>query len=196
MRRFAKEICGIDGWVDDLGPQEEASGGSVECQDIAQAAPQRVAENRGAFGVLGPSTRDQCIEPPGAGQQCGDQALAENGGMEVGAPPEVLASIAPKSVSAPIAMELAKSLSGIPSLAAVLVILTGVTGAIIVTPLMNALGTKNYAARGFAVGVASHGIGTARALQVNDMAGAFAGIAMALNGAFTAILLTGFLLLR
>ena len=61
---------------------------------------------------------------------------------------------------------------------------------------MNALGIKNYAARGFAVGVASHGIGTARALQVNDMAGAFAGIAMALNGAFTALLLTGFLLLR
>ena len=112
-----------------------------------------------------------------------------------GAPGEVLASIAPKSVSAPIAMELAKSLGGVPSLAAVLVILTGITGAIVVTPLMNALGIKNYAARGFAVGVASHGIGTARALQVNDMAGAFAGIAMALNGAFTALLLTGFLLL-
>jgi len=113
-----------------------------------------------------------------------------------GAPAEVLASIAPKSVSAPIAMELAKSLGGIPSLAAVLVILTGVTGAIIVTPLMNALGTRNYAARGFAVGIASHGIGTARALQVNDTAGAFAGIAMALNGAFTALLLAGFVLLR
>lgn len=113
-----------------------------------------------------------------------------------GAPPEVLASIAPKSVSAPIAMDLAKNLGGLPSLAAVLVILTGITGAIIVTPLMNLLGITNFAARGFAVGVASHGIGTARALQVNQTAGAFSGIGMALNGAFTALLLLGFQLLR
>ncbi len=105
-----------------------------------------------------------------------------------GAPETVLASIAPKSTSAPIAMELAKSLGGIPSLAAVLVILTGITGAVIVTPLMNALRIKNYAARGFAVGVASHGIGTARAFQVSDVAGAFAGIAMAMNGALTSII--------
>lgn len=112
-----------------------------------------------------------------------------------GAPAEVLASIAPKSVSAPIAMELAKSLGGVPSLAAVLVILTGITGAVIVTPLMNAMGIRNYAARGFAVGLASHGIGTARALQVSDVAGAFSGIAMALNGAFTALLIVGIQLL-
>lgn len=112
-----------------------------------------------------------------------------------GAPQEVLASLAPKSVSAPIAMELAKGLGGIPSLAAVLVILTGITGAVIVTPLMNALRITNYPARGFAVGVASHGIGTARALQVSEVAGAFSGIAMALNGAFTALLIVGFKML-
>ncbi|KKB10249.1 LrgB family protein [Devosia chinhatensis] len=108
-----------------------------------------------------------------------------------GAPPDVLASIAPKSVSAPIAMELANGIGGIPSLAAVLVILTGITGAVIVTPLMNALGITDYRARGFAVGLAAHGIGTARALQVSDVAGAFSGIAMALNGAFTAALIVG-----
>lgn len=112
-----------------------------------------------------------------------------------GAPVEVLASIAPKSVSAPIAMELAKSLGGTPSLAAVLVILTGITGAVVVTPLMNALQIKNYAARGFAVGLSSHGIGTARALQVSDIGGAFSGIAMALNGAFTSLLVAGVLAL-
>ena len=106
-----------------------------------------------------------------------------------GAPADIIASIAPKSTSAPIAMELARSLGGVPSLAAVLVILTGITGAVIVTPLMNFLRIKNYAARGFAVGVASHGIGTARAFQVNDVAGAFAGIAMALNGALTSFLI-------
>lgn len=108
--------------------------------------------------------------------------------MAFGAPADIVASIAPKSTSAPIAMELARSLGGVPSLAAVLVILTGITGAVIVTPLMNVLRIRNFAARGFAVGVASHGIGTARAFQVSDLAGAFAGIAMALNGALTSIL--------
>lgn len=105
-----------------------------------------------------------------------------------GAPREVLASLAPKSVTAPIAMELSRSLGGLPSLAAVLVIATGITGAIIVTPLMNALKIRNYAARGFAAGVASHGIGTARAFQVSEIAGTFAGIAMGLNGALTSLL--------
>ena len=105
-----------------------------------------------------------------------------------GAPREVLASLAPKSVTAPIAMELAKSLGGVPSLTAVLVIATGITGAVVVTPLMNALKIRDYAARGFAAGVASHGIGTARAFQVSELAGTFAGIAMGLNGALTSLL--------
>ena len=56
------------------------------------------------------------------------------------------------------------------------------------TPLMNALKVRDYAARGFAAGVASHGIGTARAFQVNDLAGTFSGLAMGLNGILTAIL--------
>lgn len=107
----------------------------------------------------------------------------------LGAPPSVLASLAPKSATAPIAMELARNLGGIASLAAVLVILTGVTGAVIVTPLMNALGIRDFAARGFAVGVASHGIGTARAFQVSELAGTFAGIAMGLNGALTSLII-------
>ncbi len=107
----------------------------------------------------------------------------------LGAPPEVLASLAPKSATAPIAMELARNLGGIASLAAVLVILTGVTGAVVVTPLMNALKIKDFAARGFAAGVASHGIGTARAFQVSELAGTFAGIAMGLNGALTSLII-------
>jgi len=115
--------------------------------------------------------------------------------MAFGAPADVVASIAPKSTSAPIAMELARNLGGIPSLSAVLVILTGILGAVIVTPLMNALKIKDYAARGFAVGVASHGIGTARAFQVSEVAGAFSGIAMALNGALTSILVLVWVLL-
>lgn len=104
-----------------------------------------------------------------------------------GAPREILGSLAAKSVTAPIAMALTEVIGGIPALAAVLVVLTGILGSVIVTPLMNALGIRDFAARGFAVGVASHGIGTARAFQVSEEAGTFAGIAMGLNGALTSL---------
>ena len=106
----------------------------------------------------------------------------------LGAPREILASLAAKSVTAPIAMALTQTIGGIPALAAVLVVLTGILGSVIVTPLMNAMGIRDFAARGFAAGVASHGIGTARAFQVSEEAGTFAGIAMGLNGALTALI--------
>lgn len=109
-------------------------------------------------------------------------------GWLLGAPMPIVATLATKSVTAPIAMALSSTLGGIPPLAAVLVVLTGIFGAVIVTPLMNALRITGYAARGFAVGIASHGIGTARAFQVSEEAGVFAGIAMGLNGALTALL--------
>lgn len=108
------------------------------------------------------------------------------GGL-LGLPTAILASLAPKSVTTPIAMSLAQANGGTPALAAVFVMLTGVFGAVIVTPLMNRLGLRDYAARGFAAGLAAHGIGTARAFQVDPMAGAFAGIALGLNGALTAL---------
>ena len=84
----------------------------------------------------------------------------------LGAPPQIIASLAPKSATAPIAMALAESVGGLPALAAVFTVLTGILGAVIVTPLMNAMRITDFAARGFAVGVASHGLGTARAFQV------------------------------
>lgn len=69
-----------------------------------------------------------------------------------------------------------------------LVILTGIIGAMAVTPLFNLLGLQDWRARGFAAGVAAHGIGTARAFQVDQLAGTFAGIGMGLNGLTTALL--------
>ncbi|GAB4268625.1 MAG: LrgB family protein [Pararhodobacter sp.] len=99
-----------------------------------------------------------------------------------------LASLAPKSTTAPVAIGIAQSLGGSPTLAAVLVILTGISGALIATPLLNALGIRDWRARGLAVGTAAHGIGTARALQVHPTAGAFAGIGMGLNAVLTALL--------
>jgi predicted murein hydrolase (TIGR00659 family) len=106
----------------------------------------------------------------------------------LGAPPATLASLAPKSVTTPVAMAISERLGGVPSLTAALVIITGVIGALIVTPLMNAMGIRDFAARGFAAGLASHGLGTARAFTVNSMAGVFAGVAMGMNAIVTAVL--------
>jgi predicted murein hydrolase (TIGR00659 family) len=107
----------------------------------------------------------------------------------LGAPPAVLVSLAPKSVTAGVAMGITEALGGDPALTAVLVILTGILGAIVVTPLMDLLRIRDWRARGFAAGLAAHGIGTARAFQVNPVAGTFAGIAMGLNALVTALLL-------
>lgn len=100
-----------------------------------------------------------------------------------------LVSIAPKSVTAPVAMGISEQLGGLPSLTAVLVILTGILGAAVGPLVLNLVRVKDWAARGFALGTASHGIGTARALQVNELAGAFAGLAMGLNALATSLLL-------
>jgi putative effector of murein hydrolase len=85
-------------------------------------------------------------------------------------------------------MGISRELGGDAALTASLVIVTGIVGAVMVTPLLNALGVKDYRARGFAVGVAAHGIGTARAFQVSPTAGTFAGIALGLNGLLTALI--------
>jgi predicted murein hydrolase (TIGR00659 family) len=107
----------------------------------------------------------------------------------LGAADATLLSIAPKSVTAPIAMGIAEKIGGIPSLTAVMVIMTGVSGAMMAKFLLDALGIRDHGIRGFAVGVAAHGIGTARAFQVSEQAGAFAGLAMGLNGLLTALLM-------
>lgn len=106
----------------------------------------------------------------------------------LGVPRAVLISLTPKSVTAGIAMGLSEALGGEPALTAVLVIVTGIVGAVMVTPLMDALRVRDYAARGFAAGLAAHGIGTARAFTVHPVAGTFAGIAMGLNAIVTSLL--------
>jgi predicted murein hydrolase (TIGR00659 family) len=110
-------------------------------------------------------------------------------GWLLGASRETLLSLAPKSVTAPVAMGITEQLGGLPSLTAVLVILTGILGAVIGPMVLNLLRIRDWRARGLALGTASHGIGTARALQVNELAGAFSGLAMGLNALATAILL-------
>ena len=106
----------------------------------------------------------------------------------VGLPRAVILSMAPKSVTAGVAMGISETLHADPSLTAVAVILTGIMGAITVTPLMNRMRITDFRARGFAVGIAAHGLGTARAFQIDEVAGVFAGIAMSLNALVTSLL--------
>ncbi|MCF6369444.1 LrgB family protein [Rhizobium halophilum] len=106
-------------------------------------------------------------------------------GTLLGLSEDVVVSFLPKSATAGVAMAISASLGGSPSLTAVLVILTGIVGALIVTPFMNLMRVRDYAARGFAAGLTSHGIGTARAYEVDETAGLFAAIAMALNAVAT-----------
>lgn len=117
----------------------------------------------------------------GIGSAIGLAALA-------GAPPHLLVSVAPKSVTAAIAMGVVEPLGGLPALAAVVVVTTGVFGAMVAAPLFGLMGIRDVRARGFAVGLAAHGMGTARAFQIDRTMGTFAGIALGLNGLLTAVL--------
>ena len=110
-------------------------------------------------------------------------------GWLTGASPETLRSLAPKSVTTPIAMGLAQQIGGLPSLTAILVVATGIVGATAARYVLNALRITDHSVRGFATGMAAHGIGTARAFQVSEEAGAFSGLAMGLNGLMTSLLL-------
>ncbi|HEX4329829.1 MAG TPA: LrgB family protein [Burkholderiales bacterium] len=106
----------------------------------------------------------------------------------LGATATTLKSLAPKSVTTPIAMGIAEKIGGLPSLTAVLVMCTGIIGAGLGKYILDALRIRDHAARGFAVGVAAHGIGTARAFQLSEEAGAFSGLGMGLNAVLTALI--------
>ena len=110
-------------------------------------------------------------------------------GWMLGASEQTLLSLAPKSVTTPVAMGISEQLGGLPSLTAAAVILTGIIGAMTGTGLLKILRIEDSRASGLAIGVASHGIGTARALQINEVAGAFSGLAMGLNALATALLI-------
>jgi predicted murein hydrolase (TIGR00659 family) len=101
---------------------------------------------------------------------------------------EVALSLAPKSATMPIAMGIAEKIGGLPSLTAVFVMLTGILGAVLGKTLLDRIRCRDDSIKGFAIGLTSHGIGTARAFQLSDMAGAFSGLAMGLNGLMTALL--------
>ena len=108
-------------------------------------------------------------------------------------PHDVLLSLAPKSVTAPVAMGIAEKIGGIPALSAVFAVLTGLVGAVSGRYLFKLLRipftVSGWAVRGFALGTAAHGIGAARALQVNADAGAYAGLALGLQVVLASLLM-------
>lgn len=107
----------------------------------------------------------------------------------LGADQQTVLSLAPKSATAPVAMGVAERIGGLPSLTAVLVVTTGILGAVIGTRLVRLLGVREDSIVGVAMGVTAHGIGTARAFQVSEEMGAFSGLAMALSAFLIALLL-------
>lgn len=108
--------------------------------------------------------------------------------MLAGASRSTVLSLAPKSVTTPVAMGIAEKIGGLPSLTAVLVILTGIVGAVAGPTLLRWMRIDEQEVQGFAIGVAAHGIGTARAFQIGGLCGAFAGLAIGLNALLTAVL--------
>lgn len=108
--------------------------------------------------------------------------------MAFGAGREILTSIAPKSVTVPIAVAISEPLGGVVSVTSVVVFLVGIFGSIVGPRLLRRCGIRNPLARGLALGSAAHGIGTARAIELGAVEGALSGLAMALMGIVTALL--------
>ena len=108
-------------------------------------------------------------------------------------PKELILSLLPRSVTAPIAMGISEIIGGIPSLTAIITLITGVIGASLGIFVFDLMKLKNMDARGFSLGLASHGIGTARAMSKNKNAGVFAAVGMGLSGLVTSMLVPLFL---
>lgn len=107
----------------------------------------------------------------------------------LGASPLTILSMAPKSVTIPIAMGITEKIGGLPTLTAVMVMLTGIFGAGISHYVFKVMRITDDITCGFALGATAHGVGTARAFQVSEEMGAFSGLAMGLSGILTALLL-------
>ncbi len=106
----------------------------------------------------------------------------------LGASPEMLLSLAPKSATMPLAIPVAERVGGLPALAALAVAVTGIGGTMMARPLLDMLRIRDAAARGFSIGVTAHAIGMARELQDHPAAGTYAALGMGLNGIATALL--------
>ncbi len=109
--------------------------------------------------------------------------------MLMGADVSLMQGMYAKSVTAPIAMGIAERINAFPTLTAVFAVTTGVLGAVLGRFVLNVLRVSAWWQRGFALGVAAHGIGTSRAFSVHTVAGAYASLGMGLHGVVSAVVL-------
>lgn len=107
----------------------------------------------------------------------------------MGASDKLLLTLAPKSVTTPITLEIIRITGGWPDLAAGIVIVTGVIGALVAPLMFKLVGVKNLAAQGFSMGLVAHGVGTARAYELNATMAAYASLGMGLSGIVSAVVL-------
>lgn len=106
----------------------------------------------------------------------------------MGASREVIISLAPKSVTTPIAMEVCSAAGGIPSLTAAIVVCVGLLGAVFGFKMLEVWHVRNPYSQGLGLGAASHAVGTSRAMEKGDTYGAYASLGLILNGVLTALL--------
>ena len=106
----------------------------------------------------------------------------------LGASPDVICSLAPKSVTTPIAMEVSNATGGIPSLTAAVVVMVGLFGAVFGFKVLDMGRVKSPIAQGLSMGTASHAIGTSAAMELSRKYGAYASLGLTFNGILTAIL--------
>jgi len=106
----------------------------------------------------------------------------------MGASQEVIISLAPKSVTTPIAMEVCRSTGGIPSLTAAIVVCVGLFGAVFGFKILEVWHIKNPYSQGLSMGTASHAVGTSRAMEKGETFGAYASLGLIINGVLTALL--------
>ena len=105
----------------------------------------------------------------------------------------ILHSLLPKAATTPIALEISSALGGIPAIAALTVMLTGIAGAMLAPPLLRGMGVRDEAAIGFALGLSAHAVGTARAFEISSRCGAWSALGMGLMGLTLAVGLPLFL---
>ena len=105
-----------------------------------------------------------------------------------GASSAVIISLAPKSVTTPIAMEICKATGGIPSLTAAIVVCVGLFGAVFGFKVLEVWHIRNPYSQGLSIGTASHAVGTSRAMEKSETHGAYASLGLILNGVLTSVL--------
>ncbi|MCK5875390.1 MAG: LrgB family protein [Alcanivoracaceae bacterium] len=106
-----------------------------------------------------------------------------------GAPADVVGSLAPKSITTPIALEVSRLTGGYPALAAGAVAITGIVGVLAAPLVFRLFRITDDRIRGLALGLVAHAIGTARAFEYGERAGAYSSLALGLTGLLTALAL-------